>query len=133
MDISLNEISVDYTKKIDDYVKFISNSKYIFEVTKLCGYGEFILIHKDASLLELYNNISHQFECKDIKSLFFTDGVKRYKIPVSGINTIRKFITDGQSEPNLKNYFIPLYPLPTPVVYRIYFDDGHCHGENQCS
>ena len=129
MDISLNEM---YTTKLDSYVRSISNSKYIFEVTKLCGHGEFILIGKDDTLLELYNIISKHFECKDIRSLFFSDGIKRYKIPISGINTIRKFVTNGQSDPNLKNYFKPLYPIPTPVVYRIYLDDGHCHGNEEC-
>ena len=24
-------------------------------------------------------------------------------------------------------FFVPIYPLPAKVVYRVYFDDGHIH------
>ena len=117
----------DYTKKMDQYTSSIPNNKYIFEITKLCGYSEFIFINKDESVLDLYKAISHQFECRDIKSLFLASGINRYSIPLTNILSLRKFITDAQKDGMLRQFIIPVYQLPTPVVYRIYFDDGHTH------
>jgi hypothetical protein len=117
----------DYTKKMDQYTSSIPNNKYIFEITKLCGYSEFIFINKDESILDLYKAISHQFACQDIKSLFLASGVNRYSIPLTNILSLRKFITDAQKDGMLRQFIIPVYQLPAPVVYRIYFDDGHVH------
>jgi hypothetical protein len=108
----------------------IVTTDYIFEVTKICGYSEFFFIHKDHTLLELYNQISLQFSCKDIKSLFLAIGVRRYNIPITSMTSVRKFITDGLADPNMKNFLIPIYPLPAKVVYKIYLDDGH--STNNC-
>ena len=46
-------------------------------------------------------------------------------ISVSSLTTIKEFVFNNTAmEPrNLE----PIYPLPSPVVYRIYLDDGHCH------
>ena len=117
----------DYTSKMLQYTSSIPNNKYIFEITKLCGYSEFIFINKDESVLDLYKAISHQFECRDIKSLFLASGINRYTIPLTNILSLRKFITDAQKDGMLRQFIIPVYQLPAPVVYRIYFDDGHVH------
>ena len=61
----------EYNLKFKDYCDKIQNDKFIFEITKLCGYGEFLVIYKKQSLLDLYKMVSTQFECKDIKELFF--------------------------------------------------------------
>lgn len=120
-----------YNSKLNNYMKFKINTEYIFEVTKLCGYSELFSIHKDHTLLDLYNHISLQFSCKDIKSLFLADGVRRYKIPITGIISVRKFITDGLATgSNLNSFLSPIYPLPAKVVYKIYLDDGH--SDNNC-
>ena len=46
-------------------------------------------------------------------------------IHISSLTTIKEFVFENSArEPrNLE----PIYPLPLPVVYRIYLDDGHCH------
>jgi hypothetical protein len=126
-DLSSNSVCVnsDYNSKLNNYMNYIVTTDYIFEVTKICGYSEFFFIHKDHTLLELYNQISLQFSCKDIKSLFLAIGVRRYNIPITSMTSVRKFITDGLSDPNMKNYLVPIYPLPAKVVYKIYLDDGH--------
>lgn len=131
-DLSSNSVCVnsDYNSKLNNYMNYIVTTDYIFEVTKICGYSEFFFIHKDHTLLELYNQISLQFSCKDIKSLFLAIGVRRYNIPITSMTSVRKFITDGLSDPNMKNYLVPIYPLPAKVVYKIYLDDGHT--ENNC-
>ena len=122
-----NKSAQDYTNKMLEYTSSIPNNKYIFEITKLCGYSEFILINKDESVLDLYKAISHQFACRDIKSLFLANGVNRYSIPLTNITSLRKFITDAQKDGMLRQFIIPVYQLPAPVVYRVYFDDGHVH------
>jgi hypothetical protein len=122
-----NKSVEDYTSKMLQYTSSIPNNKYIFEITKLCGYSEFIFINKDESILDLYKAISHQFECRDIKSLFLASGINRYSIPLTNILSLRKFITDAQKDGMLRQFIIPVYQLPAPVVYRIYFDDGHTH------
>ena len=43
------------------------STTYIFEVSKICGYSEFVLINKDESVLDFYKSVSHQFQCRDIK------------------------------------------------------------------
>lgn len=131
-DLSSNSVCVnsDYNSKLNNYMNYIVTTDYIFEVTKICGYSEFFFIHKDHTLLELYNQISLQFSCKDIKSLFLAIGVRRYNIPITSMTSVRKFITDGLADPNMKNYLVPIYPLPAKVVYKIYLDDGHT--TNKC-
>ena len=132
IDLSLNSVSVncDYNTKLNNYMNHIITTDYIFEVTKICGYSEFFFIHKDHTLLELYNQISLQFSCKDIKSLFIAAGVRRYNIPITSMTSVRKFITDGIADSKLKNFLKPVYPLPAKVVYKIYLDDGH--STNNC-
>jgi hypothetical protein len=127
IDLSLNS---EYNTKLNNYINQIITTDYIFEVTKICGYSEFFFIHKDHTLLELYNQISLQFSCKDIKSLFIAAGVRRYNIPITSMTSVRKFITDGLADSNLKNFLNPVYPLPAKVVYKIYLDDGH--STNNC-
>ena len=102
-------------------------------MTKLCGYGEFVLVFKDDSVLDVYKTISKQFNAPDIKSLFLTDGVKRFKLPLTETLSIRNFITRCQNDETQSKYLTPIYPLPSPVVYRIYIDDGHCHGNDPCN
>jgi hypothetical protein len=125
--------SNEFNIKLNDYINTIPNSKYIFEVTKLCGYGEFVLVFKDDSVLDVYKTISKQFNAPDIKSLFLTDGVKRFKLPLTETFSIRNFITRCQNDETQSKYLTPIYPLPSPVVYRIYIDDGHCHGNDPCN
>jgi|688.fasta_scaffold120525_3 hypothetical protein len=122
-----NKSIEEFTYKMNEFMNSIPNNKYIFEITKLCGYSEFVLINKDESILELYKAISHQFECREIKSLFLACGNNRYSIPLTNIVSLRKFITDIQKDGVLRQFIIPVYQLPAPVVYRIYFDDGHTH------
>jgi predicted nucleic-acid-binding Zn-ribbon protein len=117
----------EFTCKMEQFKNSIPNNKYIFEVSKLCGYSEFVLINKDESVLDFYKSVSHQFQCRDIKSLFITNGVNRIYLPITDIISIRQFITDTQKDPSLRPYICPVYPLPTQVVYRIYLDDGHSH------
>jgi hypothetical protein len=122
-----NKVLEDFSCKMNEHMNSIPNNKYIFEVSKLCGYSEFIFINKDDSVLDLYKTISQQFQCLDIKSLFLANGVNRYSVPLTNIISLRKFITDAQKDGNLRQFIKPMYQLPAPVVYRVYLDDGHVH------
>jgi hypothetical protein len=121
-----------FNYKLQQYVDTIQNYKFIFEVTKLCGYGEFMTVFKNQSLLDLYSTISYQFENREIKSLFFLNEHTGEKIivPMSSTTRIKDFIAGY----NLGNSLVikPIYPLPCKIVYRLYFDDGHVHGAAPC-
>lgn len=122
----------EYNDKFQDYCNKIQNDKFIFEITKLCGYGEFLVIYKRQTLLDLYKMVSMQFECKDIKELYFINNStnEKIRIPITNQITIWEFIF---SKNNGTNQVInPIYPIPCKIVYRIYFDDGHTHGNTHC-
>ena len=117
----------EYDSKFLDFLNKISNDKYIFEITKLCGYGEFLLIYKKQTLVELYKTVSIQFECKDVKELFFINSVtnEKIRVPINDRITIVDFVSSYNNGPN--QIIKPVYPLPCKIVYRLYFDDGHQH------
>ena len=54
------------------------------------------------------------------------DKSKYIQVPISSLKSVRDFVFSNTAiQPrNLE----PIYSLPLPVVYRIYLDDGHCHG-----
>ena len=39
-------IDKQYLEKYNSFIQYIPNNHYFFEVTKLCGYGEFFMINK---------------------------------------------------------------------------------------
>ena len=128
--------SPDYLKHMTDFTNSISNTKYIIEVTKLCGYSEFLFIFKNYTLLDLYKHVSQQFCCNDIKGLYIRNEQTKTKqrIPLTDQMTMRQFVMQIiNSNEEIKDMLKPIYPLPSPVVYRIYFDDGHCccHSKNE--
>jgi hypothetical protein len=134
--------------KLNEYIIEAPGRMYIFEITKLCGYSTFIFMYKDETILDLFNRVSHHFGCRDIKGLYIdrclninysknnqsqrhnhdchhTKLEQLIPIPFSGMTTIREFVFNNTArEPRNME---PIYSLPFPVVYRIYFDDGHCH------
>ena len=146
-----------FHKKLNEYLIETPGRMYIFEITKFCGYSTFIFMYKDETMLDLYNRISHHFSCNDIKGLYINnhlntntnananantnrgnvctenncctccaDKSKYIQVPISSLKSVRDFVfSNTAKEPrNLE----PIYSLPLPVVYRIYLDDGHCHG-----
>jgi hypothetical protein len=115
--IENNSVISEFDKKINHFITSIPSSRYIFEVSKFCGYSEFLIIYKNEPLSNLYKNVSLQFECPDVKGLYLTNN-KDNKIPITSMFTIREFI--------IKEKIKPYYPLPSQVVYKIYLDDGHC-------
>jgi len=114
-----------YHDKLQDYLRNIKENMYTFEVTKCCGYSIFVTIYKTETLIDLYSKVMHQFVGIKIKNLYFlTPNGDNLSVPLS-LETMSSFIQNNVacSPQNL----IPIYPLPNPVVYRVYLDDGYCH------
>ena len=114
----------EFQNKMDYFIKKITNNMYIFEVTKAsCGYSEFFIIHKDNTLFDLYKNISLQFSYQNIKCIYMINNKTKEKIYITSDKdkTIRNFIVEN-------NCFTPIYEVPNPVVYKMYFDYACCSG-----
>ena len=126
------DIESEFNAKFQQMCNGIINNQYIFEITKLCGHGQFIPIFKRQTLIDIYKIISLHYDCKDIKQLFFINSCTNEKIhiPITHVITIQDFLFSHNS--GSSQIIKPIYPIPSTVVYRIYFDDGHTHGNSPC-
>ena len=137
--MSDDSLNIDYTKNMNTYINsIIPNTSYIIQVSKICGYSEFLFIFKSFTLIDLYKYVSIQFSCNDIKRLFIKNEKTNTTrtIPITDKITMQQFvvlINKGNDE--IKGMLSPVYPVPHPVVFKIYIDDGHCHcnDQNECS
>jgi hypothetical protein len=119
----------DFDTKMKDHLNRCINDRYIFNISKCCNYSEFIVEYKKSALASLYNSVKLQFEHGgDIKLFVINSKSKaRLQLPNDPDVELRQFILGNPQ------YFQAIYPIPTAVVYTIYFDDGcHCaaHGTN---
>ena len=119
MDSCNEEQLAPFDAKIEQFLRSIPNSRYIIEVSKFCGYSEFVLVFKNQTLLDLYKTVSLQFECNDIKGLYLTKS-REHSIPITDNIRIRDYISKDQGK-----LIKPVYPMPHPIVYKFYLDDGH--------
>ena len=137
--MSDDSLNIDYTKNMNTYINsIIPNTSYIIQVSKICGYSEFLFIFKCFTLIDMYKYVSIQFSCNDIKRLFIKNEKTNTTrtIPITDKITMQQFvvlINKGNDE--IKGMLSPVYPVPHPVVFKIYIDDGHCHcnDQNECS
>ena len=119
-------MSVDqYNSKLNTYITSMTQRQYLFEITKCCEYSEFVPTYKTNTLADLYKTVLNQF-CHTGESpceLFTRQNniVDRFVIPNDPAILLREFINANPL------FFVPIYPLPAKVVYRVYFDDGHIH------
>jgi len=114
-----------YQNKLNEYINEIPNQMIIFQITKLCGYNTFVFLYKNETLNDIFSRVSHHFygngNATDIKELFFKEN-NGDKISITNTNTtIRNFI-----QTNIHS-IKPIYNMTAPVVYKLYFDDGHTH------
>jgi hypothetical protein len=114
-----------YDQLIIDHLKQLPNEKYIFEITKCCNYSTLVMVNKrGTSILDLYKEVSNWFECRTIRRLYLVGPTgEEITIPVTNVIELKEYII---SNPTL---FVPIYPIPNWVMYRIYLDDGHIHTE----
>jgi len=112
-----------YTAKLAEYTNIVVNSKYIFEVTKCCGYSEFVAEFKSATLQDLHKSVHAQFFHNNYLELYVTNINEKLIIP-NDDTLLNTFIN------NNRDFFRPLYPIPATVVYKICFNDSCCHNIN---
>uniref|UniRef100_A0A6C0F509 Uncharacterized protein n=1 Tax=viral metagenome TaxID=1070528 RepID=A0A6C0F509_9ZZZZ len=112
----------EFNSKMKDHVNRCINDRYIFNIKKCCGYSEFIVEYKKSMIASLYNSVKIQFEHDGDIKLFAINPKSnaRLQLPNDPDVELRQFILGNPQ------YFQAIYPLPTAVVYTIYFDDG-CH------
>jgi len=126
--------SEDYSSKFATMIMRIPDTMYIFEVTKTCGYSEFVLAYKDFSIAEFIKTVSIQFQDSTIDSLCFTNPEtdERRTILSTDSGTIRKMITQFQNDETM--HLKPVYQnMEFFVVYRIYLLDDELDQSNKQS
>jgi hypothetical protein len=107
-----------YATKYEYFLRDIKNVMYTFEVTKSCGYSAFITTYKTQTMTDLYSNICAHFQTHDIKELYFiSTNNEHIELPMNEM-IIKDFISLFVSCSPVK--LIPTYPLPCPVVYKLY-------------
>jgi hypothetical protein len=119
-----------YHDMLDQYIQSIKNIMYTFEITKCCNYSTFVTIYKDESLADLYSKVAYHIG-GEINFLYFIDPQnQKIRVPLSN-QPVFKFVAENVRCRPAK--LVPIYPLPNPVVYRIYLNDGmsheHCNDE----
>ena len=114
--------SLKYQTKLDEYVSTIWNTRYLIEFTKCCcNYSFFLPMYKNYTLAEVYRNVILGTEIHNIQ-LYVEDNMNsRLYIHRDSDMTLQMFIRQNTG------MFVPIYPLPMKVVYRIYYDDGSEH------
>jgi len=112
-----------YDKLLEDYTRYSKDRMYIFELTKCCGYMELLYAYRIDTCLGLYKLVSLQMATNDIKRLFIIrpDGTE-VNIPLSNNLLLNIFINEEITQHGLRS----IYGLDAPVVYKLYYDDGHC-------
>ena len=115
-----------YNDKMNNYITGIPNTHYMLEVTKNCGYSEFLTINKDKPLTKLFQKISATCHVP-VNSLYvysIVEPINKMVIPYNANISLRQYICTNGS------HFRPIYPAHLPVVYKIYYDDGYDHNHN---
>jgi hypothetical protein len=116
--------SEDYSSKFATMIMRIPDTMYIFEVTKKCGYSEFVLVYKDFSIANLIKTVSIQFQDSTINSLCFLNSETQKRITISSTDsgTIREMITQFQNDKSMQLKSV-YQNMEVFVVYRIYLSD----------
>ena len=99
------------------YLTGLASNKYGLLITKYCGYEFFVVIHKNATLNELYRHI--ELETGNSK---FTLYIEKEEIPKT-CDLLSNYIVRQRNNKLLE----PIFKMPNPVVYRIMIDDGNKH------
>jgi hypothetical protein len=121
MELTLDKTKNSLKQKMKEYVSSISDRNFIFEITKCCGYSEILCVNKNETLTNLHRNIVFQFGKAYTIYVVNNKTNEKINIPDSNDVLIRNFIIEN------KECFIPIYPLPDEVVYRVLFHDGCNH------
>lgn len=120
-------MSNEYSDKMNDYMESIKNLMYTFEITKCCEYSTFVTVYKDETLLDLFGRIIIHFGGICIKRLYFIDPSTNEQIDIP-LSYKPVYIFVKENVVCNPRRLVPVYTSPSPVVYKIYLDDGsHRH------
>lgn len=112
----------EYDEKIGNILNNSEHNKYLFQMTKCCGYGFIQLFFKMNTLEELYHNLQLEMSHIAILAIYVKDcNEMRLDIPRDATITLQDFVSAH------RGWFIPIYGLPAKVVYRVFYDDDHFH------
>lgn len=130
VDNGIEDQTNKYNELIARHLKEIPGQKFTFEITKCCGYSTLVFLYKEDKLIDLFINVAKHFGSNNLLGLYIINpNGEKIKLPFNSSTTLKEFIYDNTQVDNRN--LVPLYDLPLPVVYRIYFDDGHqcisCH------
>ena len=127
----MDESNNKFELKLNQYIEKMKKNMYIFEITKCCGYSEFITVYKNETMFDFFSKISHHFGGIEIKDLFFYTLQAEYiKVPLSN-KKISDFVKENISCNPQK--LISIYPFTNHNVYNIYLDDGICNCNGNCN
>jgi hypothetical protein len=121
-----------YNAQVKDHIDRFPGNRLIFNITKCCGYSEFLFAYMNSTLADLYRSIQLQFEITDLR-LFTVNSASGVKMEIPNDSTVnvRQFILGNPQ------YFQPQYPMPAKVVYKLYYNsschcEAHGHEVSQC-
>ena len=120
--MDLNNIKYNHDDNERNFITSIIEHQFIFEVTKCCGFVEWISVFKQQPLSSLYSNIG--FQHNNIISNLYTvclNTNQKLIIPNADNITIKEYLL------NNSDFFKPIYPLPLRLVYKIYYTEDNCH------
>lgn len=118
-----------YNTYLNGFISRIPNYQYMFEISKCCEYTELITEYKDKTLADLYKTIACVFgQSQPIGLLYAVDQTNKTKmlVPNDPNVTVRQFVVSNRP------FFMPIYPIPMNIVYKLYYDDGPCHKQMDC-
>jgi hypothetical protein len=118
MNFEVNKNNFEVNK--NQYFDTLHQNHYIFELTKTCGYSEWVVVHKKSTCAELFTYVGRILQ--NDKFEIFVKDMFGNKFVLKGSNYVLydMLITNH-------SFFRPVYPLPQPVVYKLFLDDGHQH------
>jgi len=126
---------MSYEEKLDEYMRMVPTYMYVFEVTKSCGYGAFIMVYKDAPLADIHRFVSYEMGISPSRRLYFMNPETReeYDVPNTTLFTVRELIAKFQRNDAASFRLQPIYEnVDSLVVYRLYYDDGIIHDHHVC-
>lgn len=128
----MEELMNNYETKLNEYMNRLENDHVVLEITKLCGYSCIYPVHRSCTIHDVYQVISKLFQ-REICELFFVNALTNEKIslPFTSCMLLTAFISRFNQSSN--KVIPPIYPLPCKIVYQLYCDDGHYHGNELCS
>ena len=112
-----------FYEKMQNYIDTIADNKIFVELTKCCGYSEFMLFQREHTLGDVYKMVRSQFHIPNsIHIDLYVLGTfqERIVLPISETIKIHEYIHAYLPR------FTPIYAMPAKAVFRLYLDDGHC-------